>query len=597
MKPQWVPKWVWLAALFVLAANAAVFALLLLGRLPGTRRNLVPLALVGGIVVLVALGAYLLRYCPGQLPPTPARLGLGLLTLIAVALVAVYAWYVRPFVTLPYDLANWSEGFFITDIIKWRTGAKLYLPASESNSSTYTPAAPAVSYFLGWLFRHPASIVFYRFLQQAYLALAALFAAASTRSLVRLAMPDRSPRLARLWFVFFALASFLLATNRITNTFSIFLHTDALVVLATSLAFWLLTKHASTRDPRWLWAMAIMPSIGFLVKQYVAMWAAAYLIYLWLDGSYSVRRVLAFGFACSAALGLTIAACFAVWGERFGYWVFYELSAEIISPDKFFGRVSEAAACTILGLLGGAVLLRGPGFKRFFGMWAGWLVMVLAGAYTGGVAYVPTHQAPATMVAGCFFLAALAALWPDQQAASEGHAAGWLRMGFCLLLFFVVFAGLSYPLRSHWSVPSDFQRYAEEIEKEFEGLPPQRVLTDYGDWIYLRDNVLMRDRAPILLAQHTSNYGMTDRLRNREYAKVLIHVMPDGTYSYQLGRAGAVVRELLSDYHKVRVIRRLQGAEGWPSYDLMLGDVAVFEPIQAAAEPSRKSSGAVHDKH
>jgi hypothetical protein len=77
--------------LAVLAAQAAAFLLLSLGRLHDSQRNLVPQALVGGTIVLLVLGAYLLRFHAEQLPPPPTRLGLVLLVLIALDLVGVYA--------------------------------------------------------------------------------------------------------------------------------------------------------------------------------------------------------------------------------------------------------------------------------------------------------------------------------------------------------------------------------------------------------------------------------------------------------------------------------------------------------------------------
>lgn len=580
-------RWIWLAVLLTLAALAAAFFLLSLGRLHDSQRNLVPQVLVGGTIMLLALGAYLLRFHPELLSPPPTRLGLVLLVLIGLALTGVYALYARPFLTLPYDLASWSEGFFITDIIKWRVGAKLYLPALDSNSSAYTPGAPAVTYFLAWLFRRSASIVFYRYLQQAYLGLAALFAAAAAWHLARLANSDTKLRRSRLWLVFFALASFLFATNRTTNAFNIFLHTDSMAVLAATLAFWLMLKHATTRNPRWLWAMAAMPSLAFLVKQNQAIWAIVYVIYLWLDGGYSWRYTLAFGAACLGVLAATLGACLAFWGQPFYYWVIQELSWEIVSFRQMFNRFADAAWCTLLGLLGGAVLLRGRAFSRLLGIWLGWLAMVLAGVYTAGIAYIPTHLGPATMIGGCFFLGALVTLWPEQRASREDWPYQWCQVGLCVLSVLAVFAGLGYPLKTMWSVPADLGRYVAAIEREFEGLPTERVLTDYGDWVYLRANVLMKDRAPILLSQHTSHYGLVDRLRRREYAKVLVRVLPRGGYSYELGRGRKIVDELLLGYREVRRIPGVSGVQEWLYGWMTMGDVAVFEPLPPAESSAK----------
>ncbi len=177
-----IPKWIRVAALLIVLGQAGALGLVLAGKLHGPARNLGLQAVLGGATVLVALAGYLLRYHSEIFRSSPSRIGLPLLTLLALALTGLYAVRVYQLLTLPYDLASWTETFFITDIIKLRTGTSLYLPPDDSNSSVYTPGAPAVSYFLAWVFGRTASIPFYSLLQQFYLVLAAIAAAAATCS-------------------------------------------------------------------------------------------------------------------------------------------------------------------------------------------------------------------------------------------------------------------------------------------------------------------------------------------------------------------------------------------------------------------------------
>lgn len=581
MPARLIPRWIWCAAVLVVGAQAAAIVLGLSGALQGPARNIIPQTLFGGAIALVALAGYLLRYHSESFPPAPARLGVVLLTLLALALTGLYVLRVYPQITLPYDLASWSEPMFLMDIIKWRTGASLYLPPDDSNSATYTFAAPALTYFLAWLFGQPTSIQFYRLLQQLYLILAALFAASATWHLLRLAAPERFSRLSRLWLAFFALASFLFATNARTNFHNIFLHNDPLGVLATAIAFWLMMKHAVTRDPRWLWPMAVMPALAFLVKQYLAIWAVVYTVYLWLDGGYSLRRVVVFGAACFAGLGLTVAVCYAIWGSFFLYWVFEIMGSHIVSFKWLPDRFADGAWYVALGLVGGIILLRGNGFSRWLGAWIGWICMVLGGIYTGGITYSPTHLGPATIVGGCFFLAAVATLWPDEEAASESPARQWLQVGVGLLLALTTFAALGFTRRPETVVSPDLSRYVGEIEREFKDLPPERVLLYKGEWIYLRHNILMKDRAAPLGTHRSPHYGLIDRLRKQEYARILMHsrFLNKGNLAYTRAKRTGIRQELLAHYRPVRRIAPVQGMENWPYYELMMTEVTVLEPI------------------
>lgn len=574
-----VPKWVSVVALLVLVGQVGALGLLLAGRLPGSSRNLVLEAFIGGVVVYLTLAGYLLRYYPDLFHFSPSPIGLTLLGAFALFLTGLYFVEIRQLLAIPFDIASWSEPFFVSDIIKLRTGSHFYLPPNDSNSSVYTPAAPAVTYFVAWLFRHPTSIPFFRWVQQFYLMGAAIFAGASAWLLLRLTLPERFPSVSRLWLGFFIPASFLFAAMAPTSHFNIYLHNDPLALLASTLALWLMLKHAVTRSNFWLLAMAIMPSLGFLIKQYLAVWVAVYLLYLWLDGGYSLRRVLLFALECIGGLAATVAMCLVIWGDNFRYWVFEVMGSHVVSFDKMSERLADAGWCLALGILGGMVLLRGASLRPVLSLWLGWIIMVLAAAYTSGVTYSPTHFGPSAIVGYVFFLAALVKIWPEGTHQRETLAEDWLQTVLVLLLVGASFAGLGFTRLGQWPVSPDLTRYAHDIEREFAGLPAGRVLLDEGDWIYLQKNILMKDRQPVFVTHRMPHYGLLDRIRQQDYDKVLVHSVGPNLYSYDLGADHGVQKILREHYREVSMIPHVEGMQNWQFYDVMMGDITVFEPI------------------
>jgi hypothetical protein len=581
--PRKIPSWVKLAAGLVLGGQLLVLLLWVSGRLHGLDRNLAPQALLGGAVLLLALAAYVLYEHSDRLPFAPNAAGLAVLIVMSTALVGVYAINALPELRMRYDLASWSESYFLTPIIKWRAGVPLYTDPRDSNSSVYTFGAPLLTYLIASVLRHPTSIIMYRFIEQGYVVLCALFSAAAAWNLVRLSLPDRWQSLSRAWLVFFALASVLIATNHTTNAFNIYLHADSLGVLAAALGFWLMTKHAVTNNSRWLLLMAVMPSLAFLVKQYLGILALVYVIYIWIVDRGDVRRALVLALGSFGLLGLATAACVVHWGQPFRYWVLHVMAEQVVSFSQMFDRLSDAASFILLGLIGGAVLLRGRPTRSLLGLWVGWCVMVIAATYTGGITYVPTHLGPATVVGGCFFLAAVIRVWPDERDSHADAAESWFLMAICITVVFVLFSGGGYRVKTRPTMSTDLKRYTDAIEAEFAGLPPARVLTDFGDWVYLRDNVVIKDRAAILpVHMNPQNIGMVDRLRRKEYARILVRDKQSFMAWDRTGRTG-VQRALLANYREVRQIPGVVGMDDWLYRDMLLSDVSVLEPIPASA--------------
>jgi hypothetical protein len=588
----------WLAALTV-AGILAVGALVFLGVLKGASRNLLPQALAGGLLVLAALGLTLLRYFPETLPAPPVRGTLVLLILFSLLLMGVYLASMRALLRLPYDLASWSEPMFVVDIIKLRMGQPLYLPAGDGNSNVYTFLTPVVSYALAKVAGRPESIPFYRLLQQFYLFCAALLAASAALQLAGMTAPEKLRLGRRLWWCFFFLASFLFLTNDATGVFNIYLHNDPFSAAVSLLAFWAMVKHAScaaasgTESPaanRWLCVMAVLPAVGFLAKQYLAIWAAAYVLYLWIEGSSSLPRLLKFSAAAFGGVALAIGAGLAMWGGNFRYWVFQVMGATVISFARLSDRFADAGWHLVLGLLGGLilVLVRGANFPRLLGIFSAWFVLFAGAISTSGITFHPSHFGPCTEVGFCLFLAGLAVLWPEANPSPDLRALGWFRTLLLCLSVFLVFAGLHLTQGRPHPVQGDLFRYVQQIEKEFEDLPADRVLLDNGEWIYLKKNVLMKDRFPILVSERKREaYApFLDRIRTRTYARILVHVLPDGRFSYDIGPGRGIGPEMLSNYREVRRIPRVVGMESWLYYTQSMSDVVVLEPLPQGGRPA-----------
>jgi hypothetical protein len=578
--PSRLPRWLRVLASLILLAQVALLPLLFVGPWQGPVRNILVQLIAGGFAALLVLGAHAIRYHGEAVREWPARLGLLLLTALALLLVGVYAYSVSPILAMPYDLGSWSEPMFVVDIIKLRTGTPLYLPPGDSNSNTYTFGTPVLSYFLAWLFGQSSSIIFYRWILQAYLALAALFAGWSAWRLVGLASADHGIAVSRWWIPFFVLASFLFAVNPATGVFLIYLHNDPLAILATAVGFWLLVQYAATGNQRWLWAMALMPTVGFLVKQYLLILLVCYLTHLVLAGRDSLRRVVIFGAVSAGIFAATVSLCYVLWGQSFVYWVVQVMGGHTISLARVLVQFGNAAVFLLPGVVGGWYLLHRSIEPRFLGLWTGWMVMVLGAAYTSGITFHPSHYGPAVMVGACFFLASLARAWPKADHSEEvpGRALLQSALGFLAVLMLFGSFRLMYPERKPLS--SDLFRYATEIEAEFDGLPADSVLLDLGEWVYLQRGVVMTDRNAIFLTHRTMHDDLKRRVREQRFSRILVHSHGPDLYSYDAGKIHKGIREeMLRSYREVRRIPAVRGMESWLYHSMMLSEISVLEPI------------------
>lgn len=145
-------------------------------------------------------------------------------------------------------------------------------------------------------------------------------------------------------------------------------------------------------------------------------------------------------------------------------------------------------------------------------------------------------------------------------------------------------------------VPQDLRRYVQDIEHEFEGFEPSRVLLDNGSWIYLREGVLMKDRSsPVALHaganQRSINHEMLTatigRIENQDYDKILATGLHTKESAYDFQDRGSGVKDaILANYVEVNRIPAVEGVkQWWPQ--LLLNEIPVYVPLGNRAHEER----------
>lgn len=510
-------------------------------------------------------------------------LTLAMLASLGVVLVANYLYVVSFEIFFPADVLNWSESDFVNDIVKFRVGYPIFTNQANNESFEYMPGAQLLTYGLAWLSGHPLSIAGYRLIQVGYTLLASIVAVGCCKQVLRLTN-ERPLKNEPLWGAVWLPLFFLLATNSLTNPFSHLLHNDALAQLVTLVAFWLLLRYAITGDRRLLWLMAIVPAFGFCVKQSLAIWAVLYCVQLAVfDQPRSFKRLLVFALAAFGGIGISVAIGYALWGPNFTYWVFTVIGRHRVSPLRSFKHVLDVWPYFALGLIGGVVLLRGEKFRLLLGPWLIWLALISLEAYTSGIAWMLNHMGPGSLIAAVWFVAALTVIWPQISDASVGRfeAQTWLRVGAGLAIVCLLFSGLGLirvPVRPY---NNDAYRYVSEIEREFQGQTSDSILLDLGTWIYLRDGVVMKDRAPAigeLGSTQTGDFsGIFQRLKEKRYAKIMVRYFhsPGFWYDRVAWRKSSGIRQAMMDnYRETRVIKQVDVQD--PPYGF--GEISVLVP-------------------
>jgi hypothetical protein len=218
---------------------------------------------------------------------------------------------------------------------------------------------------------------------------------------------------------------------------------------------------------------------------------------------------------------------------------------------------------------------------------------------------------PGSLIAGVWFIAALVRLWPslpdvatlkttdDRSQTIDGRPSSvvrrpqrgqvWLRTGIAVAAMGLLCSGLGVVRIPMRPFSSDAYRYAREIEREFEGQSAEKVLLDAGSWIYLKDGVIMKDRAPSIGERGYSETGdfsgILQRLQQKHYSKILVRNLhePDFWYDYYLWRKSSGIKQtLLENYHEIGRIMAVQDGHKQDPY--LFSDISILVPNNLKAE-------------
>jgi len=533
-----------------------------------------------GSFLLLSLVVYLAKNRHEARPATAGLIALGSVLILAIA---ANAYVISFYVKYPGDYIIWSESEFVNDILKFRVGYPLFTDPANNECFTYPPGAQLSTYFFAWLSGNPTSIPAYRTVQVLYTLLAALLAMVGVRQLLRLtsegnAVEKRS--LAALGLPFLVLV----ATNSITNPFVYLLHNDALAQLGTIVAYLLLLMYANSRSRLVLVAMAVLPAIGFYVKQPLVAWAVFYALYLLIfDRPRCYRRVLFLTLVATFSLIAILGLSYLLWGKYFFYWVFYVVAAHGSSPLRSFRHLLDIWPYVLISLISVLVLLR---HKRLsspqFGLWLIGFLVLLQEVYTSGIVWMTNHIGPGTLIAGIWFWAAMVTLYDrlSDWRTAKIKSTHWVEAGAAVCCFVLLFNGLGFVAIPLKPMGKDAIDYAKRIEAEFRGMPADKVLLDMGTWVYMNSGVVMKDRASNIgetgFSQTGDFSGFLSRLDRKAYDRILVRNLhtDDFWYDHAVWSQSTGIRQsIMKNYHEVRRIPAIS-----TNYRFGFSDISVLEP-------------------
>lgn len=543
------------------AAPIAWLASRLESAFPNPERRVAAMALA----FLLLLAAPTLAYVAGRRRAADPR-GAALLVLVtaAVLLCGIWLYCTLPAILFPADILIWSESDFVNDIIKFRVGYPLYTDQKNNESFTYPPGTQILTYAAAYALGKPTSVPTYRAVQLVFVLAAVAIAAACCGRLLRLSRFGAGDGTPGLWSALNIPILFLAATNPLTNPFTHNLHNDALALLVSAAAYYVLLGYTESRKRRFLAGMILLPGLGFAVKQSLLVWLPLSLLHLVVfDRPRSWRRVIAVLGLGSGFAAAVIGSGYLLWGDAFRYWVLTVLGAHGVSPLRSFRHLITVWPYVLAGLFGAWVLLRGEAARRLAGPWTVWLLLTLTQISSSGIAWMMNHIGPGSLLAMVWFLAGLRRVWPGWLRGSVAHrpAVSWFRAGLVATALLLMYAGWGFLRVPLPAVPKESYEYVARIERQFQDTSPERVLLDVGSWVYLRVGVVMRDRAPCIgergYSQTGDFAGVLGRLERRQYSKILVRRLhsPDFWYDHFLWpKSSGIRKKLLDNYREVERI-------------------------------------------
>lgn len=527
---------------------------------------------------------------------------------LAAVLIMFFLLMIKPLIFLRADILMWEETDFIGNIIKMNIGAPLYTAPSDSNSLIYNPLAFLLTYAIAWSVGLTKSIAGLRVIQLFYVVIAALLATFASRRLSHLAFPDQEARHAGLWTVLTFLAMCLAATSPYVNRFVYTLHVDALSLLVSIVSFWAMLRYMEKRSIGNLLFMAVCPAIGFLTKQFLISWIGVMMVFLLFVDPKNFRRLGLFVLLSSGFALTAFALCYALWGENYLFWTIQVMGGErkaiVFSPDSYsisivrgIDHIVRAWPEIFVGIIGGWLLLRWGEAAKVGSLIAAWVVLLASEGLSSGAGWsVLYHIGPGALIGAVFMFAAVPQIWERISRNDDPKsrlARSWINAGFLTAAVLAIFMAWHVVPTGDKNSPryiraiSDFkdvERYIGEIESEFEGISTEKVLLGVGNWIYLRDDMLQKDRAVSLGDQPFGgiyeNFDITvRRLRNKTYEKILVQDFhsPHFLYEWMDWPRPSGFRDALSEnYIEVKVIEPPKGSVTLPFQILNAGPVSVF---------------------
>jgi hypothetical protein len=541
----------------------------------------------GGFVLLVALlvpAAMTLRGDRSK-PSTIDALPLAALLAIALPVALLTLVHIASYVGLRADLLSFSESPFLADIMKFRTGRPVFTPVEDNNSYPYTPGAPITVWALASLAGAGDSIPALRAAQFGLVLLAAGFGVALCDALARLTLGPDEYRHRPLWIAAWMPLMVLAVTEPRFNLYTHSLHNDGFALLVSMVGFWLAAHYMLEPRARVLIAMAVLPGIGFFIKQNQLSWGGVFFVFL-LAARAPLRHVLTFMAVAAATAALVVLTCWLAWGEPFRYWIFEALGSKQISLARSARHLFLAGAYGALGLAAGWTLALGRSLRTAGPLWLTWAMVFGLAALTSGIGFQVNHLGPGVVAAIAWGLVAIVNVWPGRLPgeAPWRALAGGLAGVAAILLAFGSQGMVREPVNP---VPRDFERYVAAIEAEARGHDLAKVLIDTGSWLYFPHNLVMKDRsAPVSLHVGSNQPEVNSaalsatiaRIRGREYERILARQLDTGESWYDFQDRGSGVKAAMLEHYQI--VRRIPAVRGittwWPVH--LVSEVVVLEP-------------------
>jgi hypothetical protein len=521
-------------------------------------------------------------------------------------LVTTTARHLSAYLNIPVDLLSYSESGFVNDLLRIRLHLPIYAPPQDNQSTVYTPGSQLLTYVIWQVFGGGNSIALLRKVQFSYVVMATFVATAAFDRLARGLLTVEEYALRPMWIAISFAVLLMVATEPRFNGYTPSLNSDGLALLISMMAFWLMVQHAWRPRPWTLTAMTLLPPIGFLCKQNLLVWVPIFELYFFVSKTISLRRQIVFLASTLVLSAAAIGACYLLFGNDFMFWTFTALANKQVYLPRSVQHLLEAGAYLALGVAGGLVFLTQGTDRKVVALWICWAVLLAIQAYTSGFAWAMNHLGPSVMIGVAWSLVALIRVWPRPDRSGIATQAPWLhrvREAMAALAVVGLLGGLGFARDTRSPVPPEIDQYIADIEREFVGLDAQRVLMDYGTWIYLRDNVVMKDRG-VAVAVHAGknqpaiNHPMLmdtiSRIDQKVYDKILVRELDAGRSSYDFQDRGSGVKTaILRNYREVRRIPAVDVNFWWPRH--MLAEIQVFTRVSTTRVDGVSDEQSVHE--